>query len=221
MINVNKFIASSGLCSRRAADVLVKEGKVKINDKIAKLTDKVSDGDIVKVDGKIIKPFDKKIYLAFNKPVGVICTTDKNSKDNIMSFIKIPERVFPIGRLDVKSSGLILLTNDGDFTNHILKSKTIEKEYRVEIDKDVTSDFLKKLEVGMKIDGYPTLPAKTKKITNKTFLMIIREGRKRQIRRMCDRLHTNVIKLQRIRIGNITLGNLKEKEYKFIKKEDL
>lgn len=220
-ISLNKFIASSGLCSRRQADRLIKDGKVKINGNLAKPIDKVTSSDKVTVNGKEVKPELKKIYLAFNKPVGVICTTDKNARDNILEFIKIPERIFPIGRLDVNSSGLILLTNDGDFANQVLKSKTVEKEYIVEIDKDVTSDFLKRLEIGMKIDGYPTLPAKTKKLTNKTFAMTIREGRKRQIRRMCDRLRANVVRLQRIRVGVITLDNLKEKEYKPISEEKI
>ena len=220
-VSLNKFIASSGLCSRRQADRLIKEGKVKINGILAKPIDKVTSSDKVIVEGKEIKPELKKIYLAFNKPVGVICTTDKNSRDNIMSFIKIPERIFPIGRLDVNSSGLILLTNDGDFANNVLKSKTVEKEYEVEIDREVTQDFLRNLEIGMKIDGYPTLPAKTKKLTNRTFSMIIREGRKRQIRRMCDRLKANVVKLQRIRVGVVTLDNLKEKEYRTIPEEQI
>jgi len=221
MMNINKFIASSGLCSRRKADILVKAGKVKINDKIAALTDKISKKDIVKVDGKIIKPSTKKIYIAFNKPVGVICTTDKDARDNIMSFIKIPERVFPVGRLDVKSSGLILLTNDGDFAQKILKSKKIEKEYVVEVHKNFDENFLKRMQKPFIIDGYPTLPAKINKLSGKVFSIIIKEGRKRQIRRMCEKLHYEALKLQRVRIGDITLDNLKEKEYKLLSEEQI
>ena len=213
-MNINKFIAQTGLTSRRGADELVKAGKVKINAKVAKLTDKVSENDRVFVDGRQIKIETQKIYLAFNKPVGVITTTDANSPNNIIDFIKYPKRIFPVGRLDVNTSGLILLTNDGDFAQKIIKGKKIEKEYEVEVDKTIDNTFLKGLEYGIKLDGYPTLSAKTQKIGDRSFTITIVEGRNRQIRRMCEHFGYNVTKLKRIRIGNLKLEDLQEGKYR-------
>jgi 23S rRNA pseudouridine2604 synthase len=213
MTNLNKYIAQSGLCSRRGADVLIKQKQVKINDKIASPIDKVNTGDKVYVNNKLVKPVDKKVYLAFNKPFGVICTTDKNSKNTIMDYIKTTDRVFPVGRLDVKSEGLILLTNDGELMNFILKSKKVEKEYCVSVQKDLTDTFLEKLRTGIRIDGRITLPAKVTIINNKTFRIIIREGRKRQIRRMCEKNNYEVLKLKRVRIGKIKLRDIKVGKY--------
>lgn len=221
MISINKYISSSGYCSRRQADSLVRAGKVFLNGKAAKPTDKVTENDIVKINSKTIEPSKHKIYLAFNKPVGVICTTDKEAKNNIMEYIKVAERVFPIGRLDVKSSGLILLTNDGDFAQKVTKSKKVEKEYLVEVNKTINKDFISKIQKPFFIDGFPTLPAKVKKNSNKNFSVIIKEGRKRQIRRMCEKLKYEVKVLKRIRIGNVSLANLKEKEYRLLTKEEI
>lgn len=213
MININKYIVMSGYCSRRAADILIKSGKVKINNKTAKILDKVSDFDIVVIDNKKIKINSKKIYLAFNKPKGVICTTDKNSFNTIMDYIRLNERVYPVGRLDVNSEGLILLTNDGALTQKILKDKIIEKEYSVKVHKKITIDFLKKLERGIMIDGRLTLPCKTKQIDDQSFQIILREGRKRQIRRMCEKNHYEVINLKRIRIGKIKVDGIESGKY--------
>jgi len=214
MTNINKFISSSGLCSRRQADRLIKEKRVFINGRIAIATDKVSDNDEVSVDKKIIphtKP--KNIYLAFNKPLGVISTTDTTAKDNIMSYIKIPERVFPVGRLDVKSEGLILLTNDGDLTQKILKGKVVEKEYEVSVDKTIDETFLNKLRNGIMLEGRKTLPAKLEKLSERSFRITIVEGRKRQVRRMCENFNLNVTKLVRIRIGKIKLDGIPVGKY--------
>lgn len=214
MININKFISTSGLCSRRQADRLIKERRVYINGKMATPIDKVKDIDEVTVDKKVVphaKP--KNIYLAFNKPLGVICTTDKNSKDNIMSYIKVAERVFPVGRLDVKSEGLILLTNDGELTQRILKEKTVEKEYEVFVDKSIDENFLNKLRNGIVLEGRKTLPAKVTELSERSFRITIVEGRKRQIRRMCENFHFNVTKLTRMRIGKIELNEIPVGQY--------
>ncbi len=221
MINLNKYLASSGLCSRRQADILIKSGSVKINDLIAKPIDRVNVGDKVFVNDKLITLAKKKIYLAFNKPRGVICTTDKNSHNTIMDYIKIPERVFPIGRLDVKSEGLILLTNDGDFANKILKTKQVEKEYIVKVDKNLNDNFLSKLQSGIFLDGRKTLSTNVTTVNQVTFKIILVEGRKRQIRRMCDNLHYNVIKLKRIRIGKILLDDIPEGKFIAINPESV
>lgn len=213
-ISLNKFISTSGYCSRRAADRLIKDGKVKINGQLAKPIDKVDADDKVYVQEKEIKhtPIEK-IYLAFNKPLGVICTTDDNSPNNIMDYIKIPQRVFPVGRLDVKSEGLILLTNDGELTQQILKGKTVEKEYEVIVSKSLTNKFIEKLQSGIRIDNQLTLPAKINKIDDRQFSIIIVEGRKRQIRRMCEKYHYEVLKLKRVRIGQILLDKIPEGKF--------
>jgi len=220
-MNINKFIAQTGLTSRRGADELIKAGKVKINDKIALPIDKVNPGDSVFVNNKEIKQEEEKIYVAFNKPVGIICTTDTKVKDNIISYIKYPKRIFPVGRLDVKSSGLILLTNDGELAQKILKGKKVEKEYLVYVDKTIDESFLNKLRSGVFIEGHKTLPAKATKLSERHFSITIVEGKKRQVRRMCEKYGFNVTKLQRIRIGNLELGELKEGKYIEIKPDEI
>ena len=213
-MNINKYIAQAGVASRRGADELIKQWKVRINESIAKPIDKVTDGDKVFVDGREIKLVAKKVYLAFNKPVGVICTTDKNSPNNIIDHIKYPTRIYPVGRLDVNSEGLILLTNDGDFAQTVTKGKKIEKEYIVNVDKDLDESMLVGLANGkIVIDGYPVLPAKITKLSNRSFDIVITEGRNRQIRRMCEAFRLNVTKLVRIRIGSIELDQIPEGKY--------
>lgn len=220
---INKFLTSANFCSRRAADRLIEAKKIRINDRLAVLGDKVGEGDHVFVDGKEIKSSEtEKIYLAFNKPIGVICTTDKNSPNNIIDYIKYPERIYPIGRLDVSSSGLILLTNDGEFVNKILKAEEkIEKEYIVDIDKTINADFLKKMQKSFYIDGQKTIPATISQIADRRFSIVITQGKKRQVRRMCEKLGVNVVKLHRIRIGKLSIDNLKIGEYKKISKNDI
>ena len=213
-MNINKYIAQAGLASRRGADELIKAGKVKINGRMARPIDKVETGDQVVVNGQEIMPVEHKVYLAFNKPIGVISTTDQNSHNNIMDYVSYPIRVFPVGRLDVNSQGLILLTNDGDFSQNILKGKKVEKEYFVQVDKTLDEAVMAGLSNGtVVLDGYPVLPAKVKKISDRSFTITIVEGRNRQIRRMCEAFRLNVTKLERIRIGNIELKGLAEGQY--------
>lgn len=220
--SINKFISSSGYCSRRQADRIIKEGIVFIDGKKAIATDKVNDNDIVEIGKYVIShTLPAYIYLAFNKPLGVISTSDKDSKNNIMDYIKIPDRVFPIGRLDVKSEGLILLTNDGELTQHILKGKIVEKEYEVNVDRKIDETFLNHLRSGVVLEGRKTLPTVAEGLSEKSFKIILVEGRKRQIRRMCEILHRNVTKLVRIRIGNIELKDIPVGKYKEISKADI
>jgi len=213
-MNINKYIAQAGIASRRGADEIIKEGRVRINEKIAIPIHKVGPKDRVFVDNKEIKPVNKQVYLAFNKPVGVICTTDKESPNNIIDHIKYPMRIFPIGRLDVNSSGLILLTNDGDLAQEVMKAKTIEKEYVVSVDKEIDEAMMIGLSNGtVVIDGYPVLPAKVEQLSPRSFKIVIVEGRNRQIRRMCEAFRVNVTKLERVRIGQIELKGIKVSKY--------
>jgi 23S rRNA pseudouridine2604 synthase len=221
-MNINKYIAQAGLSSRRGADELIKAGRVKINDKIAIPIHKVNSKDRVFVDDKEIKIETKKVYLAFHKPIGVICTSDPNSPNNIIDHIKYPIRIFPIGRLDVNSSGLILLTNDGDLAQAVMKGKNIEKEYIVGVDKNMDEAVLAGLSNGsIVMDGYPVLPAKVTKLSERSFDIIIVEGKNRQIRRMCEAFRFNVTKLQRVRIGQINLDGIKEGKFVEISADDV
>lgn len=208
-MRINKFLASSGMCSRRQADELIKNGKVTINGKQAELGDKVEGSEDIRINGKSAKPIEQKVYLAFHKPYGVICTTDPNADNNIIDYIKFPTRIFPIGRLDVESSGLILLTNDGDIVNKISKAQNgFQKEYQVTVDKPITPEALKKLSEGIVILGKKTLPAITERISPNQFTITIVQGMNRQIRRMCEAVGYNVKILKRVRIKNITLEEL-------------
>jgi len=219
---LNKAISETGYCSRRAADKLIEEGKVKVNDKVATLGVKVSSNDKISVNGTSITKEVENIYLAFNKPVGITCTTERNIKDNIIDFINYPERIFPIGRLDKPSEGLIFLTNDGDIVNKILRSKNQhEKEYVVTVNKLITSDFIQKMSSGIPILNTITKKCTVEKINDTTFKIILTEGLNRQIRRMCEYLAYEVKTLQRIRIMNISLGNLKVGEYRSFNKNEL
>jgi 23S rRNA pseudouridine2604 synthase len=217
-IRINKYLTEANYCSRRQADRLIEQGRVKINDRNAKLGDKVSTSDVINVDGEDIQHGNlEKVYLAFNKPVGVICTSDPKAKDNIIDAVGYPERVYTIGRLDVISSGLILLTNDGDVVNKILKGQNkVEKEYQVEVSRDISEKFLKVMRSGVYINKYKTLPAKVKQTDTRAFSIVIIEGKKRQVRRMCEKLGYDVFRLKRVRIGKLELGNLKEGTYKNI-----
>ncbi|WP_221392407.1 23S rRNA pseudouridine(2604) synthase RluF [Dyadobacter sp. NIV53] len=209
LIRINKFISETGFCSRREADRLVEQGRVTLNSRIAVLGDKATEADDVRVDGKPIKSRKAFAYIAFNKPVGITCTTERQIKGNIIDYIKHPERIFPIGRLDKPSEGLIFLTSDGDIVNKILRAgNNHEKEYFVTVDRLVTTDFVKKMS-----DGIPILDTVTKKCIvrkegNLTFTIILTQGLNRQIRRMCEYLGYNVTRLKRVRIMNVTLENL-------------
>lgn len=205
---INKYLSEAGFCSRRAADKLLEEGRIKINGKVPELGTKVSDEDIVEVDGKPIRENEETpVYIAFNKPVGIVCTTDtKREIDNIIEYINHPKRIFPIGRLDKPSEGLILLTNDGDIVNKILRGKNNhEKEYLVRVDKPLNSKFLEKMRNGVPILDTVTKKCEVERIDDMTFRIVLTQGLNRQIRRMCEFLGYEVKKLKRIRIMNIKL----------------
>jgi len=205
---INKYLSEVGYCSRRAADKLLEEGRITINGKVPELGTKVSDDDLVEVDGKPIRESeDKPIYIAFNKPVGIVCTTDtKREIDNIIEYINYPKRIFPIGRLDKPSEGLILLTNDGDIVNKILRARNNhEKEYLVRVDKPLNPKFLEKMRNGVPILDTVTKKCEVEKIDDMTFRIVLTQGLNRQIRRMCEYLGYEVKKLKRIRIMNIKL----------------
>lgn len=209
-MRLNKYLVDAGVCSRREADRLITLGKIIVNGARAELGQKVDGSEKIVVKGKqVAKPSAKRVYLAYHKPVGVICTSDPKAKDNIIDAVKYPERVFHVGRLDVASSGLILLTNDGDVVNKILRAEgKHEKEYVVTIDRTVTPEFVQTMSTGVEIMGRKTLPAKVQKLGDTSFAITLVEGRNRQIRRMCEEMHVNVKRLERIRVMNIHLGDL-------------
>lgn len=208
-MRLNKFISESGKASRRGADKLIEEGRVKINGRKAKIGDQVKPGDEVMVNGQRIRLARNNVYLALNKPVGITCTTEKNVKGNIVDLVNHPLRVFNIGRLDKDSDGLILLTNDGDIVNKILRAENNhEKEYIVSVDKPITPEFVEKMSKGVRILGTKTLPCKVEQLSKYEFKIILTQGLNRQIRRMCEALGYEVYRLQRVRIMNIHLGNL-------------
>lgn len=208
-ISLNKFISDTGICSRRAADVWIKEGRVTINDVIATSGNRVGEGDTVKIDGKLLQRKEAIIYLAFNKPVGITCTTELHIKGNIINYINYPKRIFPIGRLDKESEGLIFLTNDGDIVNKILRAgNNHEKEYIVTVDKPITPAFLHKMSNGIPVLDTITQPCIVTKESKFVFKIILTQGLNRQIRRMCAYLDYKVVRLRRVRIMNITLQDL-------------
>tara|TARA_B100000768_G_scaffold140130_1_gene131569 strand:+ start:334 stop:1077 length:744 start_codon:yes stop_codon:yes gene_type:complete len=208
-IRINKFLSEIGYCSRREADKLIDQGRVKINGKTPLLGTKVSDKDEISINGKVVNtPSSKKmVYLAFNKPTGIVCTTDTvREKNNIIDFINYPTRIFPIGRLDKPSEGLIFLTNDGDIVNKILRARNNhEKEYEVTVNKPVTSEFIRSMANGIPILETITRKCYVKQTDKKKFKMILTQGLNRQIRRMCEYLDYEVKKLKRVRIMNIQL----------------
>lgn len=206
---INKFLSEAGYCSRRAADKLIEEGRVTLNGSVPEMGTKITEKDVVQVDGETIqKPTEKFVYLAFNKPVGIVCTTDqKREKNNIIDFINFPKRIFPIGRLDKDSQGLILLTNDGDIVNKILRAHNKhQKEYLVSVNKPITTDFVRDMQKGLPILDTITRRCEVEKLTTTQFKIILTQGLNRQIRRMCEALDYQVIKLKRTRIMNIELN---------------
>jgi len=203
---LNKYLSECGYCSRREADRLIEEERVTINDKVPELGTKVTENDIVKVDGKIVDKTSKSIYIALNKPIGIVSSTDKTIKENIVDFMDYPERIFHVGRLDKDSEGLILMTNDGDIVNKILRSNNLhEKEYIVKVDKIITDEFIKDMGNGVPILDTITKKCKIRKISEHEFKIILTEGLNRQIRRMCSYFDYRVRYLKRIRIMNIQL----------------
>lgn len=205
---INKYLSEIGYCSRRAADNLILQNRVTINGVVPEMGTKIVEGDVVKVDGKLVsKPDEKPVYIAFNKPIGIVCTTDtKVERHNIIDYIKYPKRIFPIGRLDKPSEGLILLTSDGDIVNKILRARNNhEKEYIVTVNKLVTADFIAKMQNGVPVLDTITRKCKVEKLSGNRFKIVLTQGLNRQIRRMCEYLDYRVTKLKRVRIMNIKL----------------
>ena len=223
-IRINKFLSETGYCSRREADKLIDQGRVKINGEVPLMGTKITDKDEIIIDGVLIPVSKKKkmIYIAFNKPAGIVCTTDsRREKNNIIDFINYPSRIFPIGRLDKPSQGLIFLTNDGDIVNKILRSRNNhEKEYDVEVNKPVTKEFVEAMKNGVPILDVMTKKCKMKQTGKNTFKIILTQGLNRQIRRMCEYLGYEVKKLKRVRIMNIKL-DVKLGEYRDFKASEL
>jgi len=223
LIRLNKYLSEIGYCSRRAGDKLIESGRVFINGEVAELGQKISVNDELKVDDNILKAKRKnKIYLALNKPIGIVCTTDTRvEKDNIIDFINYPERIFPIGRLDKPSSGLILLTNDGDIVNKILRTEhNHEKEYLVKVDKPLSQTIIDRMSKGVPILDTITKECEIKKSGTNEFKIILTQGLNRQIRRMCEYFNYKVVSLERIRIMNIKL-DVPVGEYRELTKEEI
>lgn len=208
-MRINKYIAETGYCSRRETDRLIEAKRVTINGEISELGSKVQPGDIVLIDGNPIKAKPKPVYIALNKPVGITCTSEKQIKGNIIDFVNHSQRIFPIGRLDKDSQGLILLTNDGDIVNKILRSENgHEKEYIVTVDKPYHNDFIRGMSNGVEILGEVTKRCEVTRISDRVFRIVLTQGLNRQIRRMCKAFGYRVMKLERIRIMNIKLDKL-------------
>lgn len=227
-MRLNNYISASGFCSRREADKLISQGKVTINSKKAIIGQTVNENDIVKVFNKVIKPKNNNIYIALNKPVGITCTTERHIKGNIIDYVNYKERIFPIGRLDKPSEGLILLTNDGSIVNKILREENNhEKEYLVTVNKNIDSHFIQSMSNGVRIFNpvnkkyVTTKKCIVRKVNNNTFRIILTQGLNRQIRRMCEVLGYEVIKLKRIRIMNLTLDNLPTGKWRLLNQKEV
>ena len=226
-MRLNNYISSTGMCSRREADTLIEKKRVKVNGVIAVLGLRVDENDEVRVDDQIIQPKKKFVTLAYYKPSGITCTSEPNVKSNIIDAINYPERIFPIGRLDKESEGLILLTNDGSIVNQILRSENNhEKEYVVYVHKPIDREFKYQMEQGVEIfnpvknEMTVTLPCKVRIIGEKSFKIILKQGLNRQIRRMCSALGYKVVYLKRIRIMNLTLDNLNKGQYRILSDDE-
>jgi 23S rRNA pseudouridine2604 synthase len=221
-VRLNKYISETGACSRREADKWIEAGRVSLNGQPATLGTQVADGDEVRVDGNLIGVKKQQVYIALNKPVGIICTTEAHIEDNIIDHVGYPERIFPVGRLDRDSEGLILLTNNGDIVNEILRSENNhEKEYVVTVDRPITDLSLRMLAAGVKIMGEVTKPSKVTRVNAQSFRIILTQGLNRQIRRMCSALGYKAQRLQRVRIMNIHLGNLPPGQWRHLTPAEL
>lgn len=214
-VRLNKYLSDAGICSRREADKLIEKGKILVDGRVAKIGEKIFPVQKIVLDGRPVKREDEFILLALNKPRGIECTTNKKVRDNIVDFLNYPKRVYPVGRLDKASEGLILLTNNGAIVNKILKSvNSHEKEYIVTIDKEITEEFIIKMSGGIPILNTVTRECKVTKLGDRTFGIILTQGLNRQIRRMCEYLGVKVLRLKRVRIMNIRLGKLKTGAYR-------
>ena len=221
-VRLNKYLSDAGVCSRRQADRYVEEGKITVDGRPARMGERVTPGQTICLDGREIRPERRRIVLAVNKPRGIVCTTEKREKDNIVDFIGYPERIYPMGRLDKNSEGLILMTNDGELMDQILRARNYhEKEYIVRVDKPVTMDFLEKMRSGVPILDTVTRPCQVEKTGPCMFKIILTQGLNRQIRRMCEALDYRVRWLKRVRIMNINLGRLPVGEYRELTSAEL
>lgn len=221
-IRINKYLSEAGFCSRRAADKLIEDKRVTVDGETAAVGTRVLSGQHVQVDGRDVSRENEKILLAFNKPVGIVCTAQEKEKNNVISYINYPKRIFPVGRLDKDSQGLLLLTNDGGLMNQILKAANgHEKEYVVTVDKKVTEEFLEGMRNGVPVLDRITSPCKVEKADEHTFRIVLTQGLNRQIRRMCEYFGYSVTKLERIRIMNIRLGKLKSGTYRNLTEEEV
>lgn len=221
-VRLNKAISDSGYCSRREADTLIEKGRVTINGEKAELGQRVMPGDEVCVDGKTVSKNQTEVFIMLNKPVGITCTTDTRFDDNVIDFVNHPERIFPVGRLDKPSEGLLLLTNVGDIVNKILRAGNAhEKEYIVKVDRPVTDEFVKRMGSGIPILDTVTKRCKVERLSRFEFRIILVQGLNRQIRRMCEYLGYEVVALQRIRIMNLVLGDLPIGEWRDLTPNEL
>lgn len=222
IMRINKFLAETGIVSRRGADKWVEEGRITINGVLATNGSQVEEGDEVYVDGKLVQREQQLVYIVLNKPVGITSTTEQHIPGNVVDFVNHPLRIFHIGRLDKDSEGLLLLTNDGDIVNEILRAENHhEKEYIVQVDEPITEDFLHEMRSGVEILDTKTLPCRVEKISSQVFKITLEQGLNRQIRRMCAALGYSVKRLQRIRIMNIHIGNLKVGQWRNLTEKEL
>ena len=220
-IRINKFLSEVGFCSRRGADKIISQGRVYINGEIAVLGSKVNRDDLIKVDGELISNQEEKVYLAFNKPVGIECTGNQKVKNNIIDYINFNKRLFTIGRIDKDSEGLILLTNNGDIVNNVLRAENKkEKEYLVTLNKRIDKDFIQKMRSGVRIMGKLTKKCYVEKTYENKFKIVLTQGLNRQIRRMCNALGYRVTKIKRIRVMDIKLDT-KVGEYRFLNESEV
>lgn len=220
-IRINKYLSEAGVCSRREADRALERGEIQLNGRIAVLGDRVQPGDQVRYRGKTVEKEEERILLVFHKPKGIVCTTAKREGVNVVDYINYPKRVYPIGRLDKESTGLLLLTNDGEIVNKMMRSgNRHEKEYRVTVNREITDDFIKKMESGVPILDTVTRSCRVWKIGEKEFGIILTQGLNRQIRRMCEALGYKVRTLHRIRIMNFELGQLPQGKYREATQEE-
>jgi 23S rRNA pseudouridine2604 synthase len=221
-VRINKFLSEAGVCSRREADRYIEQGKVKIDGVAAQMGSKVTKENVVTFCDKPVKQEQKLVLIAFNKPEGIVCTTDHNEPDNIIDYIGYNMRIYPIGRLDKDSEGLILLTNDGNIVNKILRAENNhEKEYIVAVNKEITIEFIKQMSSGVAILDTVTKPCKINQIDRYTFSIILTQGLNRQIRRMCETLGYRVVNLKRVRIMNILLGRLKTGDFRNVTEREI
>lgn len=221
-IRINKFLSQCGVCSRREADRMLDEGRIRINSRIAVKGDMVSVQDTVLADGEIVSRVEEEIVIAYNKPAGVVCTTTKAEKNNIIDVIQFPKRIYPVGRLDKESTGLILLTNNGQLMDDILRGRNYhEKEYEVVVDRPVKPEIFAAMEQGVPILDTMTRPCKITERQGKQFHIILTQGLNRQIRRMCEYFNLRVRTLKRVRIMNIELGDLKEGTWRYLSQDEL